>query len=700
MNFEHLRASHTNLAELGAYAEKYSVTDPQSAMVKLRCFVELIVGYVYNELRIPVIPGANIHDKLISGAFTSVVDQIIIEKFHAIRKAGNKAAHEGYTNQHDAQWLVKEAYYIGCWFYMAHLGGKRQDCPTFTPAENAPRDNETKAEFKRKNKALQEKISAHDVQLQNALDELKATQEAQELTQQENAKLKLTIDQVKAEKLKSNTKQLKSTFNFNEAETRKRLIDAELRSYGWDVSLDDENTDDVSKEYKVTGQPTPTGIGYCDYVLWDDNGKPLAVIEAKRARVSAQAGREQAKLYADALEKEFNQRPVIFYTNGFDIWLWDDAQKYPPRKLYGYYAKDSLRYQITQRTLCKNLNETPIDTEVAGRLYQMETITRVSERFSDKHRKALIVQATGTGKTRVSIALTKRLLDANWAKRVLFLCDRKELRKQASNAFNEFTNEPIHVVGKSKKANAGNARVYIATYPGMIGMYEQFNVGYFDLIIADESHRSIYNKFGDPITNPKGWDVKALKYITSKLGSGSTPRGGKEAYIDKGISLIRSLNVHDNKFKHKDLAFISNEQAEKLKNVVIEKDDLLLNITGASVCRATLVDKDILPARVNQHVCIVRAKTTDVLPSYMIRLITSKSYNKFLMKMATAAGATREALTKQQIEDIEVIVPPIPLQQKFEKIVSLVNKQSEKAELQSSLPIFDSLSQKAFAGEL
>ncbi len=186
-------------------------------------------------------------------------------------------------------------------------------------------------------------------------------------------------------------------------------------------------------------------------MLWDDNGKPLAVIEAKKTRVDARAGQEQAKIYADALEKQTGQRPVIFYTNGYDIWLWDDAQGYVPRKLFGYYSKDSLQYLIQQRALKRDLNSIPIDTEVAGRLYQMESITRVCERFSDKHRKALIVQATGTGKTRVSIALAKRLLDAGWAKRVLFLCDRKELRKQAANAFNEFTKEPLFVKGKSKK---------------------------------------------------------------------------------------------------------------------------------------------------------------------------------------------------------------------------------------------------------
>lgn len=134
---------------------------------------------------------------------------------------------------------------------------------------------------------------------------------------------------------------------------------------------------------------------------------------------------------------------------------------------------------------------------VAGRLYQLETIARVSERFTNKYRQSLIVQATGTGKTRVAIALSKLMIDARWVKRVLFLCDRKELRKQAANAFNQFTNEPLYVVGKSKKADRQNARIYIATYPGMMKIMDHFDVGYFDLIIADESHRSIYNVYGD-----------------------------------------------------------------------------------------------------------------------------------------------------------------------------------------------------------
>ena len=219
--------------------------------------------------------------------------------------------------------------------------------------------------------------------------------------------------------------------------------------------------------------------------------------------------------------------------------------------------------------------------------------------------------------------------------------------------------------------------------------------------LADDFLRSVFlDMFGDPVSNPKGWKKKPLKELTLKLGSGSTPRGGKEAYLEEGISLIRSLNVHDNKFVHKDLAFISDTQADKLKNVVIEKDDLLLNITGASVCRATLVDNDILPARVNQHVCIIREKKEKVLPTFLARLITSSSYKQKLMQIATAGGATREAITKQQVESLDIIVPPLDIQEKFMSIVGKVEKLLKISELQSQEPLFNSLSQKAFAGEL
>ena len=498
MNFEHIQSKWPELHQLAAFAEDYAITDPQSSLVKLRCFAEKVVGYLYKELSLPVLPTSNIFDKLTADDFTSAVPRLITDKLHAIRKSGNQAAHEGKVDQQQAIWILKESYFVASYLFMAYANGTQQECPEFKAPEQTQPTNQSDDEFAKKNKQLTKQLAENQARLKRALDELEAAELAQKQAQQQAAKLKQTIDAEKLAQVKTRNEQIvNSSFNFNEDETRKRIIDLDLRNAGWHVALDDESTEDVGKEVKVTDQPTTTGVGYVDYVLWDDDGKPLAVIEAKRTRENIEKGRQQATLYANALEKQYGQRPIIFYSNGWDIKILDDTQGYNSRGLYGYYSKDSLQYLIKQRTLKKDLNKTPIDTAVAGRLYQMETITRVCERFSDKHRKALIVQATGTGKTRVSIALAKRLLDAGWAKRVLFLCDRKELRKQAGNAFTEFTKEPVHIVGKSAKNTAASARVFIATYPGMLRIMNKYDVGYFDLIVADESHRSIYNIYGD-----------------------------------------------------------------------------------------------------------------------------------------------------------------------------------------------------------
>lgn len=494
-NFKHLEAL-PELYQLAAFAQDYACSDPQSALVKMRCLMEKIVGVIYAKLQLPVYPSASIIDKLNADSFTSVVPSKIIDKLHAIRKSGNRAAHEGKVSQQEAVWILQECYFVSGYFYVAYCAGDAKNLPEFVAPDCTKLAEQTDAQFARENKQLQAKLAEHETRLKQALDELKAAEAAQLKAQQEAASLKKAIDEGAVAKAKAGFASM-SGINFNEAQTRARIIDMDLRAAGWNVSLDDSSTEQVRKEFEVDGQPTATGKGYADYVLFDDDELPLAVIEAKRTRESVEKGRQQAILYANALEKRYGRRPVIFYTNGYDIRLLDDAQGYNSRKVYGYYSKDSLQYLIKQRSLKKNLNQTPIDTKVAGRIYQIESISRVCERFSDKHRKALVVQATGTGKTRVSIALAKRLLDAGWAKRVLFLCDRKELRKQAANAFNEHTKEPLYVVGKSKKDAAASARVFIATYPGMMSIFQQYDVGYFDLIVADESHRSIYNIYGD-----------------------------------------------------------------------------------------------------------------------------------------------------------------------------------------------------------
>ena len=203
--------------------------------------------------------------------------------------------------------------------------------------------------------------------------------------------------------------------------------------------------------------------------------------------------------------------------------------------------------------------------------------------------------------------------------------------------------------------------------------------------------------FGDPVQNSKGWDTDTCKNLTSKIGSGATPKGGRESYGTEGISLIRSMNVYNNRFEYKDLAYITEEQADKLANVTIEEKDVLLNITGASVARCCVVPKGLIPARVNQHVAIVRCKDR-LLPEFLCNMFTENSYQRLLWSIATSGGATREAITKQQIEELVLIVPPIELQQQFVKVCKQVDK--SKVAVQKALDetqlLFDSLMQEYF----
>lgn len=208
--------------------------------------------------------------------------------------------------------------------------------------------------------------------------------------------------------------------------------------------------------------------------------------------------------------------------------------------------------------------------------------------------------------------------------------------------------------------------------------------------------------FGDPVKNPKGWKVYKLIEITDKIGSGATPRGGKEAYQNEGISLIRSLNIYDNEFRINNLAYINNLQAKKLQNVELEKRDVLINITGASVARCTIVPDNILPARVNQHVSILRCKTGYINAAFLLHLLISPNTKLNLLKISTSSNATREAITKKQLEEFEIPVPPIHLQNQFAEKIVLIEQQKELArqELKESEDLFNCLLQKAFKGEL
>ncbi|MDQ0230933.1 restriction endonuclease subunit S [Metabacillus malikii] len=209
---------------------------------------------------------------------------------------------------------------------------------------------------------------------------------------------------------------------------------------------------------------------------------------------------------------------------------------------------------------------------------------------------------------------------------------------------------------------------------------------------------TFHEMFGDPVTNEKGWEIKLCKEAATKIGSGATPKGGNQSYKEFGISLIRSLNVYNGFFKYEDLAHIDEEQADKLKNVIVEKNDVLLNITGASVARSCIVPNDILPARVNQHVAIIRPIKDYINSLFLNCLFTNKSYQQKLWKVATGSGATREAITKQQIESLEIILPPLELQNKFADIVSKIEEQKTivKQSITESQNLFNSLMSKYF----
>ena len=635
-NFEFLCNGWPELAALGGFAEAYARTDPASALVKLRLFGENLTKDIYRDLQLPKPDQPTFVDLLKNPAFTAITPKVVLDKLHALRMHGNKAAHGEPARSDNALWLLKEAYDLGRWIFVRYGGGNAQAISAFRQPP------QPQAEPARERRQVLEKLAAQEAQMDALLQELEATRQ------------KATAAQKKADELKALAAQATSVANeleFDEATTRARLIDSLLASAGWDVAAGEASTKEVGKEIEIPHQPTESGIGYADYVLWDDNGNPLAVIEAKKTSVDPERGRHQAKLYADGLEKVHNYRPVIFYTNGFDIWIWDDAQGFPPRKLFGFYSKDSLQllanYQRSQR---KPLDTIEIDENIVNRLYQIEAIKRVTERLSTKHRKALIVQATGTGKTRVAIALTDLLIRAGWVKRVLFLCDRRELRKQAKNAFNDFLSEPIRIVNSRVKSNASE-RIFLATYPAMQKVFQSFDPGFFDLIIADESHRSIYNVYGDIFhyfdCNQIGLTATPLDFVTRSTfrlfdceGQLPTANYDLEQAVTDGYLTPFEVFEHTTQFLREGISLdtLTKEQIEQLEEqgedpsqydfsseqidkAIYNKDTnraILRNLMENGLRDATgqTLGKSIIFARNHEHAVLLRRLFDELYPQY------------------------------------------------------------------------------------
>jgi type I restriction enzyme R subunit len=482
-NFEFLRPGRDNLADLAGFAEHYAHADPASSLIKQRSFVEQVVATIYERYRLRPPFSDNLNDLMNAEPFRQSVPEIVQSKLHAIRKAGNHAAHprRPITSQLSLECLA-QLFDIARWFHVQIDAAPRSAAPAYVVPASEPHGAKTKDAL--------EKLRLAEAKYASVLARLE-----EETKRRLEAERSATEHATELEKLKEEGQQVATSLHFDEETTRRRFIDQALIAAGWNVGANGVNTEQVRQEVRLCTMPTLSGEGFADYVLYGDDGKPLAVIEAKKTAKDARIGGEQARIYATCLEKETGVRPVIFFTNGIDIFLWDDAQGYPYRKVYGFYSKDSLEYLTYQRANRRALALVEPNLAIANRMYQLEAVKRVCERLSGNFRKALIVQATGTGKTRVAISLCDVLMRAGWVKRILFLCDRRELRKQADRVFKEFMPGEPRVVVDSSTANDRDKRIYLATYPAMMSCFEDFDVGFFDLIIADESHRSIYKKF-------------------------------------------------------------------------------------------------------------------------------------------------------------------------------------------------------------
>src|SRR5690554_6260309 len=485
VNFEFLRPGNEVLANLAGLAEAVLHIDPGSTLTRLRSFAEELTKTIYKEEVLPRLPQSSFYELVKNPVFVDCTSKPLIHQINFLRIQGNDTAHGAEGDLRNAQLALKTAYQLAMYMAVKYYGVPQASIPEFV---EVPDPTATIA-------GLQKSLSAYEKELsqkQEALQQVIAELEHQRTRNLEKLEPPARPDQQKRQR---ESQQVADSLQWNEAKTRALMIDAMLLQAGWDVS----NPAQVGLEVEVDFPDNPSGKGYADYVLWGDNGQPLAVIEAKKSgNVSLQAGREQARLYADGFERMGLQRPVIFYSNGYETFIWDDAQYNTYRPVYGLYSQDSLEYLIYQRNYReKELERFNPELSIADRPYQIEAIKTVAAHFQNQRRKALIIQATGTGKTRVAIALAELLLRTGWAKRVLFLCDRKELRVQADDAFKQnLPSEPRCVIGESGKVDQ-TARIYIATYPGMMNRFAQLDVGFFDLIIADESHRSIYNKYRD-----------------------------------------------------------------------------------------------------------------------------------------------------------------------------------------------------------
>jgi type I restriction enzyme R subunit len=475
-NFQHYPSNFAHIMHTACEAEAHVQGNLDVYGFLLRKTLEEWVHFVYErevQLRLPY--DQTIYNLMKESDFVSTIgDADVLRMMHAIRQLGNKSVHSIGRSSitqaeaiHGLQLLHSISYYLMA-LYADELIHKPAFDEALIPASH--------------------KLQAQELQAQ--LHQLKeAAEKPQPLVKKSAAEQQhYTHNRATAQQ------EIQAPIDPNEALTRALLIDSLLEEAGWNM-----NARHV-KEYEVKGMPNNAGKGFIDYVLWGDDGKPLAIVEAKRTARDYNSGKHQAELYARCLEQQFGYLPNIFLSNGYEMSFYD--WHYPYRTVQGFYTKDELALNIQRRHSKKELSLIPIDEDITNRYYQIAAIRAVAERLEAKHRGALLVMATGTGKTRTAASLIDVMSKANWAKRILFLADRTALVTQAKNNLNDYLPNLPAVNLVQEKEDIGS-RIVFSTYQTLINLIDVerngeeklYGVGHFDLIIFDEIHRSVYNKY-------------------------------------------------------------------------------------------------------------------------------------------------------------------------------------------------------------
>ena len=475
-NFHHISINQfRKLAATLQEAEKHTFTVPSYSAVLCRKSLEEWIRWLYeNDVDLEMPYDTSLNSLLHNQDLRDLLAPSLFKQVNLVRKLGNDAVHASARVYPEQALHALQIMHGFTGWVMRVYSDSKPVIPVFD-AGLIPREAPV-AKYKDRIAELEEQF-----------------QQAKELLKQKEEELQ-RIQQIKEQHTK-----VPPPPDPNEAITREIYINLLLQEAGWDPKGPDV------AEYPVNGMPTGDGKndgpGFVDYVLWGDNGKPLAVVEAKRTSRDARVGANQAKLYADCLERMHGQRPVIFYTNGFETYIWDDTW-YAAREIYGFYKKEELELLIQRRSTRGPLSQAPVDASIADRYYQIEAIRSVGRVLENRGRDALLVMATGTGKTRTAAALVDVLSKNNWAKRVLFLADRNALVYQAKNAFTKLLPN-LPAIDLTKEKDNLHARVVFSTYQTMINLIDKeyddsqrhFSIGHFDLIIFDEIHRSVYNKY-------------------------------------------------------------------------------------------------------------------------------------------------------------------------------------------------------------